>query len=87
MEDRDRIRLILDASRRPFGVIAGRRMTKIVAQPIDDVMRKLEAVETKDWFPLGMEKDGTSDVNAPPWLAFAVALDDLQWWVDHFDVR
>lgn len=81
MEDPNKMQVVLDASRAPFGVIAGRRMTKVVARPVVDVMRKLEAVETKDWFPLGQEQG--MDADRSPWLAFAVATDDLQWWVEH----
>ncbi len=78
------IQLVLDPNRAPFGVIAGKRMTRVSARPVQEVMRSLEAVETKDWFPLGQEvaQDGEG-----PFLTFAVAIDDLQWWVDHLGNR
>lgn len=74
------IQLELDSTRRPFGVIAGKRMTRVCARPVQEVMRMLEAVETKDWFPLGQEEQLSP---GGPWLTFAIAIDDIEWWVEH----
>ena len=86
------IQLELDSTRRPFGVIAGKRMTRVCARPVEEVMRRLEAVEAKDWFPLGMEVSRQEEARFPgqdapppegPWLTFAIAIDDIEWWVEH----
>lgn len=75
----DRIKLVLDTNI-PFGVIAGRKMTRVLAGPIEDVMRKLESVTSKDWIPIGTEQEPGEQ----PSLAFSVAIEDIEWWVEYF---
>jgi len=84
-EDPDILQVDIDPNHPPFGVIAGRRMTRIMVHPVSGGMQKLEAIETKDWFPLGLVPIVKDDIglHQEQWLAFAVAVDDLGWWVEH----